>query len=141
MRVPAKVLNAIVFLGYRELDNEGKSVEKWGGTGLLVAVDEGNILFPYIVTAHHVAVKINAESEPIARINDANGNGHHYRLHKPVRYKLDGEHRETNAWYRHPTDVGADVAEGLERLSRPGRRRGSLGESSERELRSPGVLV
>jgi hypothetical protein len=38
-------------------------------------------------------------------------------------------------------DVGVDVAEGLERLRRPGRPHGSLIESSEREQRSPGGLV
>jgi hypothetical protein len=110
MRVPAKVLNAVVFLGYRERLGDGSAVDTWGGTGLLVAIDDGDIIFPYVVTAHHVTVKMETNRQPIARVNDANGNGHFFPLLKPIRYRLSGEGCETRSWFRHPTDVGADVA-------------------------------
>jgi hypothetical protein len=110
MRVPSKVLNAVVFLGYRtEID--GEIVDEWGGTGLLVGVDDRDTLSPYIVTADHVAKELEVVAEPIARINDANGKGHHYRLMKPTRVEHQGRVTESTAWYRHPTARSkADVA-------------------------------
>lgn len=109
MRVPAKVLNAVVFLGYRT-EIGGQMVDEWGGTGFLVGVDEGGIFFPYIVTAAHVARELENKAEPVARINDANGRGHHHKLMKPVQAQYRGKVIETVAWYRHPTDTKADVA-------------------------------
>lgn len=110
MRVPSKVLNAVVFLGYRtEID--GEIVDEWGGTGFLVGVDDRDTLSPYIVTADHVAKELEVVAEPIARINDANGKGHHYRLMKPTRVEHQGRVTASTAWYRHPTARGkADVA-------------------------------
>lgn len=109
MRVPSKVLNAVVFLGYRtEID--GQKVDKWGGTGFLVADDVKGCLSPYIVTADHVAKQLETLAEPIARINDANGRGHHYRLMKPTETKIKDKVYNWTPWYRHPTDKKADVA-------------------------------
>lgn len=108
VRVPHKVLNAVVFLGAR--DPEDRSREEFIGTGFIVALEEGGITFPYIVTARHVAEKLERAQEPTARLNDAEGVGHHYALAKPVRYEVKGQMRETVAWYRHPDDPNVDVA-------------------------------
>jgi hypothetical protein len=108
VRVPQKVLNAVVFLGGR--DPNDAAIEQFIGTGFIVVVEEMGIAFPYIVTADHVALKLERAYCPIARLNDADGNGHHYRLRKPARVELEGRTIESVAWYRHPDPVSADVA-------------------------------
>jgi hypothetical protein len=109
VRVPQRVLNSVVFLGGRTTPGDPKT-EIFGGTGFLVAIEETGIFFPYIVTAHHVAELLDQMKEPIARLNDGQGRGHHFRLLNPTHVEIGGQTFDTPAWYRHPSDTGADVA-------------------------------
>jgi hypothetical protein len=109
VRVPHRVLNAVVFLGGRSKPGD-PSTEEFVGSGFVVTVFEGGVLFPYLATAHHIAVDLERMKEPIARMNDAQGNGHHYVLPKPVHVSLPDRDLDLKAWYQHPTDEAADVA-------------------------------
>jgi hypothetical protein len=109
MRVPYSVLNGVVFLGYRVTPGDPRT-EKFGGSGFIASVELGRVLFSYIVTAEHVASALEDLEDPIARMNDGQGNGHHYQLRKPSTVEIAGRTIEAPAWYRHPTDSAADVA-------------------------------
>jgi hypothetical protein len=102
MRVPNKLLNGIVFLGYRE--NPGDpSTERFAGTGFLVGVELGGILFLYLVTAHHVAKALNNYSDAVARVNDIDGNP--YTVSIPQERSFEAL---PTAWHRH-NDLSVDL--------------------------------
>jgi hypothetical protein len=61
-----------------------------------VVARHAGISFCYVVTADHVARELEQAHEPIAKLNDDQERGYHYRLDTP--------------WHRHPSDSSADVA-------------------------------
>jgi hypothetical protein len=104
MRVPKSVLRAVAFLGYRA--NPGfPETERFGGTGFVVGIDLGGLLFLYLATADHVAKQLEDYHDPVARLNDIDGNG--YIVSLPPKGPFD---EIPDPWYRHPTDKSADVA-------------------------------
>jgi hypothetical protein len=69
MRTPDVVKDAAVFFGRRSTPND-PSTEHPVGSGFVAAIDDGETLFPYLVTAHHVSEKLNEYGyQPIVRIN------------------------------------------------------------------------
>jgi hypothetical protein len=102
MRVPDEVKNAVAFLGYRTVPGD-PTTEKFGGTGFLVALDIDGMIFPYLVTADHVARNLENYEDPVARINDIYGNGYVTRVFRR------GPFGPVDPWHRHE-DKSADVA-------------------------------
>ena len=117
MRIKEHILNAVAFLGFLE-DPSNPSTEMWQGSGFIVGVEEGGVTFFYLVTAAHVALKLEKlgdHGRPLARVNDMHGKGHVVHLRNPGEREIplpNGEMRKFNtpAWVYHPTDVNADVA-------------------------------
>jgi len=93
MRVPDAALRSIVYLGYQTPG--GTFVAK--GTGFLVDLNRTPGGAIYLITAHHVASKLN---QPFAiRFNDRAGQSH-------VQLSQQPQHK----WWYHPTDSSVDAA-------------------------------
>ena len=107
MRIPDVVKEAVVFFSRRLVKND-KSTEENVGSGFIAAIDDGETLFPYLVTADHVAHKLEEFGfQAIVRMNGKDG----------VAYERDitsigpSNYSATN-WLRHP-DKSVDLAVAL----------------------------
>jgi len=98
MRLPAEVSKCVVYVG-SAFDRE------YRGTAFAVALeeeDEGVMFrFPYLVTAKHVAEKIEGNAF-LVRINMRDGTVQDFEANYLANAAVK--------WYRHPTDQTADVA-------------------------------
>ncbi|MBZ5549172.1 MAG: hypothetical protein LAO22_14650 [Acidobacteriia bacterium] len=94
MRVPNEVLKCVVFLG-----RDHGLVVDWIGTGFLVAVQDGAFRFTYLVTANHVAEKLDGAPFKI-RANRRSGEA----------VEIAANESGDLVWYRHPKGESIDVA-------------------------------
>ncbi len=110
MRVPDEVKDGVVYLGYRKVEDDPDS-EIWGGTAFIVGVDEGDVFFEYVVTAHHCLSALWDKPHPVMRFNDSKGKARTQPISFPA-YNFDAREmqRYWGHWLRHPTDQSADVA-------------------------------
>ncbi len=101
MRLPDEVLKSVVFLGKKK----GSEIQ-YGGTGFLVCVTQveagRTFQFGYLVTANHVARQIGGDVFYI-RVNQREGQA-------ATDVPLNWEKGNEVIWYKHPTDIHADVA-------------------------------
>jgi hypothetical protein len=104
MRIPDALTNSVAFLGYRNVAHDA-STEVYAGTGFIVAIDFEDVLFPYLVTADHVAAQLEKFEDPIYRFNDLDGRGHVAGLPRKGPFE-----NTPDPWYRHASDPVADVA-------------------------------
>jgi hypothetical protein len=78
------------------------------GSGFIVAVDDGETLFPYLVTADHVAKKLDEFGfQPFVRLNGKDG----VAYERDISY-LASTSRTGSIWHRHP-DKSVDLAVAL----------------------------
>jgi hypothetical protein len=104
MRTPDVVKDAAVFFGRRSTPND-PSTEHPVGSGFVAAIDDGETLFPYLVTAHHVSEKLNEYGyQPVVRINGKDGKAYE----RDISY-LQPNSAAASQWIRHP-DKSVDLA-------------------------------
>jgi len=98
VRIPSDVLKCVVYVG-------GAADRVYRGTAFAVALEEndqtGSFRFPYLVTAKHVAEKIEGKAF-LVRVNMSDGSVQDLEANY-----LPGE---VVNWHKHPTDQTADVA-------------------------------
>jgi hypothetical protein len=93
MRVPPDILKCVVFIG-----RTVGGVPRFEGTGFLVGLDsraDSRVMFPYLVTAKHVASVV--EGDFWVRMNKKDGTS----------VQVDASNQR---WTYHPSDPSADVA-------------------------------
>ncbi len=95
MRVPDTILQSVAYLGYNERPGDIKT-QVYGGTGFIATIVEDGMLFPYLVTADHVARQLEKAADPVAKMTDISGEEYVAAI--------------VGDWYRHPTDSGVDLA-------------------------------
>ncbi len=71
VRISEDARRTVVFFGTPSADEQG--VIEYGGTGFLVSYPEEGIRFGYLITARHVAERVQPENGVIVRINDMQG--------------------------------------------------------------------
>jgi len=102
MRIPESVRKCVVYLGIETTDlNSGVSDVKFRGTGFLVSVPTSipGKNFHYLVTAKHVAVRLDREDAFFISANAKVGTARGIRA----------ESKQVK-WYYHDSDSSADVA-------------------------------
>lgn len=100
VRVPAKVLKCVAFIGEATRSSEGEVFGDLDATGFFVAVRSKHfpdLQYPYFVTARHVAEALK-DRTPYILVNSRTGE-------KPIYLKNWRPY-----WFFHPSDPTADVA-------------------------------
>jgi hypothetical protein len=96
MRVPDEIRQCVVFVALPSTLPDGPQQLRFVGTAFFVSVPSENVWYVYLVTAKHVATKLEGQTF-FVRINSKDG-----------KYKLVVG--QVVRWWYHPTDDSVDVA-------------------------------
>lgn len=107
MRIPDVVKEAVVFFSRRR-GKDGRSIEEPIGSGFIAGVDDGETIFPYLVTADHVARKLEEFGfRAVVRMNGKDGRAYE----RDISWLAPSQDAKSN-WHRHP-DRTVDLAVAL----------------------------